>query len=91
MSENLTAAEAEATDKPIEVLFRGTTYVVPAPLDWPYDTLDHLSSGRISLAVDGLLGDEQLARFKETKPRLRDAVALMEEISKASGSGELGN
>nr|SBO90566.1 hypothetical protein BN4615_P80 [Nonomuraea gerenzanensis] len=58
-------------------------------MDWPYDTLDLLADGKVSKAVDGLLGD-QVEKFRKTGPKVRDAVALMEAIAGASG-GELGN
>ncbi|MFC4117538.1 hypothetical protein [Nonomuraea zeae] len=91
MTNETIALEAEATDAPIEVPFRDHVYTVPTPLDWPWETMDHLAEGRISKAVAELLGDEQLEVFRDTRPRMRDAVALMEAIAAASGSGDLGN
>jgi hypothetical protein len=91
MTKETNALKAEATDEPIEVTFRDEVYVIPAPLDWPWETMDHLAEGRISKAVAELLGEEQLETFRATRPRMRDAVALMEAIAAASGSGELGN
>ncbi|MFD8527804.1 hypothetical protein ACFV0L_10390 [Streptosporangium canum] len=91
MSNTLKAVEAEATDVELTVEYGGESYQVPSPLDWPFDTLDHLSEGRMAPAIAGLLGEEQFATFKSTKPKVRDAVALMEQIAGASGVGELGN
>jgi hypothetical protein len=64
---------------------------VPGPLDWPFDSITHLSEGNISKAVEGILGDDQLAVFRATKPKVRDGIGLMEAISTATGSGSLGN
>ncbi|MEU7863486.1 hypothetical protein [Nonomuraea sp. NPDC049141] len=91
MTDSLKALAAEATEDTLTVPFGDHTYEVPGPLDWPFETLDHLAEGKVSQAVAGLLGEEQLEMFRRTKPRVRDAVALMEAIAAASGSGELGN
>jgi hypothetical protein len=91
MTNETKGLKAEANDEPIEVLFGEHVFIVPAPLDWPWETMDHLAEGRISKAVAELLGDEQLEVFRSTKPRMRDAVAFMEAVAAASGSGELGN
>jgi hypothetical protein len=89
-TDNLTALEAEANGDALTVNFGDHVYTVPGPLDWPFETLDHLADGRVSQAIVGLLGD-QIETFRATAPRVRDAVALMEAIAAASGSGELGN
>ncbi|MFE0151387.1 hypothetical protein ACFWY5_29870 [Nonomuraea sp. NPDC059007] len=91
MSNSLEAQKAEANGDEIIVPFGDHVYTVPGPLDWPFETLDLLGDGKVSKAVAGLLGDEQLETFRSTKPTVRDAVALMESIAAASGSGELGN
>lgn len=79
------AIKAEAQSTYTEVEYDGETYSVPPTMEWDLDVLEALEDGQIVKAVRALLGEEQYAKFKSTKPTVADLNALFEEIGKAAG------
>ncbi|WP_113705512.1 hypothetical protein [Nonomuraea lactucae] len=82
-----TAQKAEAHGTPLPVEYNGVTYLVPPSMDWDADVLDLLESGRLTSALRMILGAEQYEQFRATKPKLRQAMELMEAIGSTAGTG----
>lgn len=79
------ASQNEAQEKPTPFEFKGQSFEVPHPLDWP---LEAYQTGDEIEVIAIVLGDEQWARFMGTGPTLRDFNALMDAMSEAQGRGE---
>lgn len=90
------ALQAEATPPgepwtTVAVPYGGQTYTIPAERDrWPLDVLEALEEGKMTIALRGLLGSKQWARFKATGPRTGDMGALWEAVGKAVGFDTVG-
>jgi hypothetical protein len=78
------AVEAQGS-APITFDFRGLAITVPASMDWPFEVIEAFEDGKVSAILRGLLGPEQYAAFKATKPTVRDAAALIEALQSAAG------
>ncbi len=80
---NPTAAEALAEPIPFE--FQGQTYTVPPTSEWDYETLEAFEDQKAVAILRSLLGPEQHAAFKATKPKVADFTAMMEALAGALG------
>lgn len=80
---DIPAVQAEATGaETITVEYGGHTYTVSATVDgWDFETLELFEAGKSIAASKAILGEEQFATFKATKPTVRDFNALMETIA----------
>lgn len=78
-----TAAKAEALEEgPTSFEHAGLTFEVPHPLDFPLEVLetdDEFEACRL------IVGDEQWAAYKATRPTIRDFGAFAEKLSAAQG------
>lgn len=83
------ALEAEALSTNVTFKHNGVTYTVPAMDEWEHEALLAVENNRIGTLVESVLGD-QLAKFKATKPKVKDTVALAEALLIAAGTN-LGN
>jgi hypothetical protein len=75
--------EAEATEAPIRFDHAGITFTVPAPLDYPLDILEAESEVEIVRLV---LGAEQWATYKATRPTIRDFKELSDKLNGSTGN-----
>jgi hypothetical protein len=88
------AVEAEATpDSTLSFKWDGHDYEVPGSLDdCDIEVIEAFEEGKAIGAVSGVLGSAQWRQLKaRSKPKVRDATALMEIIAELygfSGSGE---
>ena len=76
------AAKAEATREPTFFTHRGIEFRVPHPLDFPLELMetdDEIEAARL------ILGDEQWAAYRETKPSIGDFYELSQAMSDANG------
>lgn len=81
-----TPAEAEMTAETVTVDYGGRTFTLPASLDdVDGDVLDAIDDQKLSHALQGLLGPEQWAAFKATKPKVRDYGELFEAFAAKVG------
>ncbi|MFC8099437.1 hypothetical protein [Streptomyces sp. NPDC057363] len=83
-SPEVEASQNEAAEKPTPFEYKGESYEVPHPLDWPleaYQTADEIE------VIALVLGEEQWARFTATGPTLRDFNGLMDTMTEAQGRG----
>ncbi|WP_382465722.1 hypothetical protein ACFIN9_24720 [Streptomyces noursei] len=81
-------AEAEAEAGPTTFEHRGITFEVPNALDMPLELLeaeDELTAVRL------IVGDEQWAAYKATRPTIREFGEFADLVAKASGQGDSGN
>lgn len=85
------AVHAESTETAYnEFEYQGVTYKAPAdPLDFPYFEVEEAETeGEVFQAI---LGVEQWATFRDTRPTVRQFKQFEELVSKAVGWGEEGN
>lgn len=81
-----TPAEAEMTAETVTVDFGGQTFTMPASLDdADGDVIDAIDDQKLSHALQGLLGPEQWAAFKKTRPKVRDYGELFEAYAQKIG------
>lgn len=86
------AAEARAANRgePIEVVFKGDTFELPAEL--PADFLELIADDRLTPAMVSLLGEEEAVRFMGHKPSVEDLIEFAQGIAAEYGfPGGLGN
>lgn len=82
------AAKNEAREVPVEVEYKGITYIVPPALDLPVELLE--ADGELDV-IRLIIGDEKYQEFRDSKPTLRDLKELGEKLSEAAGFGDMGN
>lgn len=80
---NATAAEALGGKVPFT--YNGVDYLVTPSSDWDYDALEAYEDGKITVLLRSILGPEQHAAFKATKPKVGDVGAFVEAIQSALG------
>lgn len=81
--------EAEALEGTVTFKHAGVTYTVPPMDEWEHEALLAVENNRIGTLVETVLGT-QLAKFKATKPKVKDTLALAEALLVAVGT-PLGN
>lgn len=67
--------------------FGGESYSVGAADGWDVEVLEAFEDGKIVTAVRALLGADQWARFKATKPTVGELNAFFEVAAEALGLG----
>lgn len=73
-------------DDEVLVAFGDSKYSFPASLeDADGDVLEAIDDQKLSYVIKGLLSDEDLRRFKATKPKVRDYAALFDAYAQAIG------
>lgn len=85
------AQEAEANNEVTDVEFKGETYEVPSALDLPWEILVAVRERDESAIMEGVLGEEQHAKWISTKPSIRDGLDFLEKVMEAVGFDDLGN
>lgn len=85
--DKLRAARAETHGDPIEVVFGGETFALPAEL--PFQFAEGLTDGDLRSAFTGLLGDDA-ERFFVLRPSMQDLEGFAESLSPLYGIGEQG-
>lgn len=88
-----TAPQVEASDaETITIEFQGNSYVLPAtPDQWDFTTLELFENGKAIAATEAILGADQYAAFKATRPTVGDFNELMNELAKRYGFESSGN
>jgi len=80
-----TATAAEALGDRIPFSFGGVDYLLIPSSEWDYEVLIAFDEGKVSRIIEGLLGAEQHAAFRATKPKLDDVTAFILGAQKALG------
>jgi hypothetical protein len=63
--------------------YGGHDYLVPPAVDWMHEAEALLAENRLAAAIRLVLGHEQYAAFRATKPNVADAAALMSSLGAA--------
>jgi hypothetical protein len=80
---NPTAAEALGDKVPFS--HNGVDYLLDPASEWDADALEQYENGKIMTFLRMILGEEQYARFKATKPKVGAVNEFMLGIQKALG------
>lgn len=80
---NPTAAEVLGDRIPFS--YGGVDYFVLPSLEWSYDALEAFENGRLAAFLREILGEEQHAAFKATKPKVADVNDFIVGMQKALG------
>lgn len=80
---NPTAAEALGEHVPFT--FAGVDYSVPPTSQWPFEALEAFEAGKVATFLRLVLGDDQVAAFRATKPTVATFQALVVELQDALG------
>jgi len=80
-----TATAAEALGERIPLTFGGVDYLILPSSDWPYEALEAFEDGKIATFLRHILGDEQHAAFKATKPTVSTVGEFIQAAQKALG------
>ena len=76
---------AEALSEAIEFDYKGVTYSIRPASEWPFEVLEAFEDGKVAALLRALLGADQYAAFKATKPTMADAGELVEALQRAAG------
>lgn len=80
-----TPAAHEALGEKIPFTWNGVDFLLTPTADWDYEVLEHFEEGRLIAFLKAVLGAEQHAAFKATKPKVRDLEDFVEQIQVALG------
>lgn len=82
----------DATAELVTVVFKDVEFQIsPDPMEWDFETMDHLADNRIGAALNGMIGDKQMAKFRALKPKTRDAIDFLNALSATVGVDDAGN
>ena len=83
--DNLTALQAEAAGKAIEVSWRDRTFRIDPPEDWSLQYMHYTERNQPTRAIEAMLGPKQYADFMEARPKPADLQALLATALSAWG------
>lgn len=83
MTKNATAAEALAEKVPFT--HNGVEYSLDPSTEWDIEALEAFENGKIMTFLRLILGAEQYAAYKATKPKAGEVNGFLEGIQKALG------
>jgi hypothetical protein len=78
-----TAAEALGTGVPFT--FGGVDYTVTPTAEWTFEALEAFEDGKVATFIRVILGEEQTATFRATKPTVTTLKEFVVELQKALG------
>jgi hypothetical protein len=82
--------EAEG-DETTVIHWRDRTFTVPATIeDLPFEFLELMEQEKVVAAVALVLGEDQIAQFRECGAKVRDFRDLSDQIAAAYGLGSAG-
>lgn len=87
-----TPAEIEATEPDsLDIAYKGQTYAFPAAIEnAPGEVLEAMEDEKIATALKILMSEGDWARFKRTKPTVKDYAELFDAYLTVIGSGSTG-
>lgn len=83
--DNLTALQAEAAGKPIEIPWRDRTFSIDPPEDWSLLYMHYTERNQPTMAIEAMLGAKQYAEFMAARPKPADLQALLATALSAWG------
>jgi hypothetical protein len=85
------AREAEASNEPAVITWRGHEFTVARDYDdWSLDLVEAFEDGRELAIIRGALGSAQWRVVKSEEPKVRDIKGLAEDIAIALGFRSVG-
>lgn len=85
LPKSVSPAAAEALGVRLPFTFDGVDYEIDPSSEWPYDALESFEEGRVVAFLKIILGPEQHAAFKATKPKVSDVSRFAEVIQSTVG------
>ena len=85
MTSRKSPAAAEALGESIPFHFDGVDYELVPTSEWPFEAVEEFENGRVAAFLALVLGAEQYAAFKATKPKLGRVNEFVTELQKAVG------
>lgn len=85
------AQSDEALEQGTPIEFKGETFHIPSAMDMPFEVLEIAEAGGRVAIIGAVLGDEQMRKFRDTKPSIREALDFLENLAEAAGFDDLGN
>lgn len=82
-TKNPTAAEALGEKVPFS--YNGVDYLLDPSSEWDYEALEAFENGKVVTFLRMILGEEQHAAFKATKPKAGDVNDFLTALQKALG------
>lgn len=76
---------AEALGEKIPFTHNGVDYLLEPSTEWDVDALEAFEAGKIMTFLRMILGEEQYAKFKATKPKAGAVNGFLGGIQKALG------
>lgn len=76
---------AEALGEKIHFIFGGIEYLVAPTSEWSYDALEAFEDGKVTTFLREVLGADEHAKYKATKPRVSDVGDFVTALQKALG------
>lgn len=80
-----TATAAEALGTGVPFTFAGVDYLVAPTSEWPFEALEAFEDGKVATFIRAVLGEEQTATFRATKPTVTVLKDFVVELQKALG------
>jgi AAA+ superfamily predicted ATPase len=85
-TENVAAAESEATEEPRVIEHKGVEYTIPDPLDFPLEVVYAENEVEIVRLVLEAHDEKQWKTYLATKPTIRDFQELSEKVNGTPGN-----
>jgi hypothetical protein len=85
MTAKKSPAAHEALAELVPFTYNGVDYELSPTSEWDYEALEAFEQGRFVAFLESVLGTEQHAAFKATKPKVGDVGAFVEALQKALG------
>lgn len=85
MTARKSAAAAEALNEAVPFRARGIDFELAPSAEWDFEAIEAFEEGKIATFLRLILGAEQYAAFKATKPKVGDVDEFVTELQKALG------
>jgi tRNA U38,U39,U40 pseudouridine synthase TruA len=82
------AARREAAGEGFKFKWGKKNYECPPAKEWPITVTATFSEGKLTEALEQILGEKQFAAFMKQQPSVGDIEALMGALAKFSGIGD---
>ncbi|WP_103529511.1 hypothetical protein [Streptomyces sp. SM12] len=78
----------DALGKPFRVEFNGDSYSIPPTEDWDIAVLENFDSGKMTLGIKALLGDDQYAAFRKSNTKIKAFTEFFEAVNVVVDAGK---
>ncbi|MGH3878068.1 MAG: hypothetical protein ACRDSK_13645 [Actinophytocola sp.] len=74
------ARKAEALAEGADVEFDGETYTIPPYEEWDIDALEAMDDQRYTVAIRGIIGDDQYSTFRSRHSKIGELEAFLTKL-----------